>query len=219
MPIPGTTLLTPKDVAYRLTIAEVAAVITDAAGTAKVGDDFAGQRIVVGDDLPGWTRLETALESASDQADYTPTPATDPGIIYFTSGTAGDAKMVLHTQVSYAMGHLLTGKYWLDLHPGDMIWALADNGWAKTAWSNFYGPWIQGATIFSMDMRGKFDPGVILKTLARYPISVFCAPPPPCDCLSARTSSPIALPPSGTASPPARPSIRPSPPLGRPAPA
>jgi acetyl-CoA synthetase/medium-chain acyl-CoA synthetase len=57
-----------------------------------------------------------------------------------------------------------------------MLWTLADTGWAKTAWSNFFGPWIQGATIFTIDMRGKFDPTLILKTLERYPISVFCAP-------------------------------------------
>ena len=84
--------------------------------------------------------------------------------------------MVLHTQASYGLGHTITGKYWLDLKPDDVIWALADTGWGKTAWSSFFGPWLQGATVFTLDMRGKFDPTVILKTLSHYPISVFCSP-------------------------------------------
>jgi acetyl-CoA synthetase/medium-chain acyl-CoA synthetase len=176
VPIPGTPLLTARDVAYRLHIAEVGTIITDAANAAKIPETFAGNRVIVGSDLANWTRLESGLATAADDLPYTPTLATDPGIIYFTSGTAGEAKMVLHTQVSYGLGHTITGKYWLDLSSDDMIWALADTGWGKTAWSNFFGPWIQGAAVFSMDMRGKFDPNLILKTLERYPISVFCAP-------------------------------------------
>ena len=176
VPIPGTPLLTAKDVAYRIKVAEVRAVVTDAGNVGKVGADFGGERIIAGSDAAGWVRLEAGLAAAGEDHPFVPTLATEPGIIYFTSGTTGEAKMVLHTQVSYGMGHKITGKYWLDLMPGDMVWALADTGWAKTAWSNFYGPWIQGATVLAMDMRGKFDPNVILKTLERYPITVFCAP-------------------------------------------
>jgi len=176
VPIPGTPLLTAKDVAYRLHIAEVGAVIMDAPNAAKVAESFGGKRFIIGSDLANWVPFETALAAAPETPDYVPTRAADPGIIYFTSGTTGEAKMVLHTQASYGLGHTITGKYWLDLSPGEMIWALADNGWAKTAWSNFYGPWGQGATVFSLDMRGKFDPALILQTLERYPITVFCAP-------------------------------------------
>jgi len=176
VPIPGTPLLTPKDVAYRLQVAEVGAIVMDAPNAAKVNASFAGRRFIVGSDLAGWVRLEAALAAAEEATAFAPTKASDPGIIYFTSGTTGDAKMVLHTQVSYGLGHFITGKYWLDLSPGEMIWALADTGWGKTAWSNFFGPWIQGATVFTLDMRGKFDPALALKTLERYPISVFCAP-------------------------------------------
>jgi acyl-coenzyme A synthetase/AMP-(fatty) acid ligase len=176
VPIPGTPLLTPKDVAYRLEVAEAGAVVTDAENAGKVAETFKGKRFIVGSDREQWERFEAAVERSPEAREYVPTGAEEPGIIYFTSGTTGEAKMVLHTQASYAMGHRITGKYWLDLKPGEMVWALADNGWAKTAWSNFFGPWIQGATVFSMDMRGKFDPGVILRALERYPISVFCAP-------------------------------------------
>jgi medium-chain acyl-CoA synthetase len=176
VPIPGTPLLTPKDVAYRLEVAEVGAVVTDADNAGKVAETFSGKRFIVGSDRERWERFEEAVTRAPEARDYVATGANEPGIIYFTSGTTGEAKMVLHTQISYAMGHKITGQYWLDLKPGEMVWALADTGWAKTAWSNFFGPWIQGATVFTLDMRGKFDPNVILKTLERYPISVFCAP-------------------------------------------
>ena len=176
VPIPGTPLLTAKDVAYRLAVAEVGAVIMDAPNADKVHEGFAGKRFIVGSDRENWVRLEEGLAAAPEATGYVPTRAADPGIIYFTSGTSGQAKMVLHTHASYGLGHTITGKYWLDLSPGDMVWALADNGWGKTAWSSFFGPWIQGATVFSMDMRGKFDPALILSTLERCPISVFCAP-------------------------------------------
>ena len=176
VPIPGTPLLTPKDVAYRLQIAEISAVVMDTQNAPKVDASFTGLRFIVSGDLPGWLPFESTLAAAPEATAYEPSKASDPGIIYFTSGTTGNAKMVLHTQISYGLGHTITGKYWLDLSPGEMIWALADNGWGKTAWSNFYGPWIQGATVFCLDMRGKFDPALILKTLERYPISVFCAP-------------------------------------------
>lgn len=175
VPVPGTPLLTPKDIRYRSGVASIRALITDPAGAAKI-EAFDGIRILVGASLPEWTSLDDGLAQASTAHDFIPTLSHEPGIIYFTSGTAGDAKMVLHSQASYGLGHVITGKYWLDLGPDDIIWALADTGWGKTAWSSFFGPWLQGAAVFSLDIRDKFDASVILKTLARFPISVFCAP-------------------------------------------
>ena len=78
-------------------------------------------------------------------------------MIYFTSGTVGYPKMVLHTHVSYPIGHIVTGKYWLDLKPTDLHWNLSDTGWAKAAYSNLFGPWIMGAAMFTFDGRGRFD--------------------------------------------------------------
>jgi acetyl-CoA synthetase/medium-chain acyl-CoA synthetase len=98
-------------------------------------------------------------------------------MIYFTSGTVGYPKMVLHTHASYPLGHTITGKYWLDLGPDDLHWNVADTGWAKAAWSSLFGPWTMGAAVFAVDARGKFHASETLELLARHPVTTFCAPP------------------------------------------
>ena len=179
VPIPGTPLLTQRDIAYRLEAAEVSAVITDADCAAKVeAVAFAGRRICVGGGGPaGWTDFDAGVSAASDAFDPPHTPASAPGILYFTSGTTGHPKMVLHTQASYGLGHRITGEHWLDCHPGEVHWNLSDTGWAKAAWSSFYGPWHMGACIFAVDARGKFDPAATLNVLENFPIAGWCAPP------------------------------------------
>src|SRR5579863_3025219 len=104
--------------------------------------------------------------------------ASDPCLIYFTSGTVGYPKMVLHTHASYPIGHTdVTGRYWLDLRPDDLHWNLSETGWAKFAWSNFFGPWGEGAAMFIQDIRGKFNARETLEQLVKYPVTTFCAPP------------------------------------------
>lgn len=176
VPIPGTVLLTAKDLRYRIEAAEVAAVITSDE-IAERADDFTGIKIVVGGVRPGWMNFAEGLRVARDDFEPAPTRADEPGIIYFTSGTTGPPKMVLHTQASYGLGHRVTGEQWLCCKPDDIHWNLADNGWAKAAWSSLYGPWQMGACIFTVDARGKFDAATALQTLARYPITTWCAPP------------------------------------------
>jgi acyl-coenzyme A synthetase/AMP-(fatty) acid ligase len=176
VPVPGTLLLTPRDVAYRLQAAQIRAVITNAEGIAKV-DGFDGVRLAVGDAPSGWIDFDTALRAAETTFHAQPTRGDDPGVIYFTSATTGDPKMVLHTQTSYGLGHRLTGGLWLDCKPGEVHWNISDLGWGKAAWSSFYGPWQMGACVFALDARGKFDPAVTLDTLARFPIRTWCAPP------------------------------------------
>jgi acyl-coenzyme A synthetase/AMP-(fatty) acid ligase len=185
--IPCTTLLTPKDIQYRAELSEAVAIVTDEAGAAKLAQVRAQcpsvrLAIVIGepeasapDSCVSYRRVvDTALPIWQERR----TKSSDPALIYFTSGTVGYPKMVLHTHASYPFGHTaVTGRYWLDLQPDDLHWNLSEMGWAKAAWSNFFGPWGNGAALFIQDARGKFDAHETLEVLARYPITTFCAPP------------------------------------------
>lgn len=177
VPIPGTSLLTTKDVRYRVEAAEVTAIITDSEGASRAADVPIRTRILIGEKRAGWVDFDSELRKADAAFEPAPTRADDPSLIYFTSGTTGQPKMVLHTQASYGLGHRVTGELWLDLKPEDVYWNLSDTGWAKAAWSSFYGPWHMGSCVFTVDARGKFDPVTVLRTMAEYPITVWCAAP------------------------------------------
>ena len=178
VPIPCTTLLTAKDIDYRAMTAEAKALITDLDGAAKVQADTGIRNLIlVGGERPGWISFDQGVRDAPPVFTGEPTRSDEAGIIYFTSATTGMPKMVLHTQASYGLGHRVTGELWLDLKPGDVFWNLSDTGWAKAAWSSFYGPWQMGACVFAVDVRGRFDAGATLKILSKYPITVWCAPP------------------------------------------
>src|SRR5439155_9869622 len=111
-----------------------------------------------------WTSYHQVVEKASSEFTGSKTRSDDSCLVYFTSGTVGYPKMVLHTQASYPIGHTITGKYWLDLHDNDLFWNLSETGWAKFAWSNLFGPWSQGTAMFIQDARGKFN---AIETLER----------------------------------------------------
>ncbi len=184
IPMPATSQLTPRDIAYRIAKAEAKVAVTDTAGAAKV-DEVKGQlpslaeTIVVGQ-LPsaGWQPLERLMERAASTAAGPSggTAADDPMLIYFTSGTVAHPKMVLHTQASYGIGHRITARFWHDLRPGDLHWTVSDTGWAKAAWGKLFGQWAEGAAVVQMNM-GKPDPDLILDVIARHRITTFCAPP------------------------------------------
>ncbi len=184
VPVPATLLLTEREVHYRLVTARAKAVITSADGLSKVGG-FEGLRFFVGTNSrsparsapPGSIDLDHGLKRAGANFRGPRTRSDAPGILYFTSATTGEPKMVLHTQASYGLGHRVTGQHWLDLRPEDVHWNISDLGWGKAGWSSFYGPWQMGTCVFALDAPGKFDPVLTLDTLSRFPITTWCAPP------------------------------------------
>jgi acyl-coenzyme A synthetase/AMP-(fatty) acid ligase len=187
IPIPCTTLLTPKDIQFRAEIAEAVAIITDSEGAAKfdqVRSDCPSIKFAIEVEpnadvarREGWINYHHIVEEASPEFTGPKTRSDDPCLVYFTSGTVCYPKMVLHTQASYPIGHTITAKYWLDLHEDDLHWNLSEMGWAKAAWSNLFGPWDMGAAMFIQDARGKFNPIETLEMLHKYPITTLCAPP------------------------------------------
>ncbi len=175
---PGTTQLAPKDLAYRIEASRASAVITDERNAAKFDElpELALRtRLLVGAERAGWQSYEQALAAASPEFVAADTAPDDDALCYFTSGTTGYPKMAIQTQ-GYGLAHQITGRYWLDLRPDDVHWNLSDTGWAKAAWSSFFGPWTCGATIFVHHAEG-FDAKRSLDVLAQYPITTFCGAP------------------------------------------
>ena len=180
VPIPATTLLTAKDIEYRLSATNIKAIITTDEEASKVEDAIKNSSkvpiLVVIGKRPEWIDYMEERNTA-DAFEGERAFSDEPALIFFTSGTTGPPKMVIHTHVSYPLAHMLTGRYWLDLRPGDIHWNLSDTGWAKAAWSSLFGPWHMGATVFSFYKKGKFLPQAIIETLQKYPVTTFCGPP------------------------------------------
>ncbi len=178
---PGTTQLTSKDLEYRANRAEATCIITNHEIAAKF-DEVADRcptvrtKIVIAEPRKNWIYYTEAVEKASDRFDNVTTRSDDNCLVYFTSGTVGFPKMALHTHSSYPIGHQTTGKFWLDLKPDDLHWNISDTGWAKAAWSSYFGPWSCGAALF-VHHTDRFDPIRTLELLAQYPVTVMCGAP------------------------------------------
>ena len=183
--IPSPAMLTVKDIEYRLNAADVRGVIADHSVTGLVEEAreaFPSCRIVVelgGDPTRrGWLRYEDVC--AAGDALATPLQrvagGSDPLFIFFSSGTTGSPKMVMHDH-TYPAAHTITAACWQDLRPGDLHMTIADTGWAKAAWGKLYGQWMAGATVFVYDFRGRFNAIRLLKVLSEHRVTTFCAPP------------------------------------------
>lgn len=185
---PCPTMLTAKDLKYRIHAAGIRMVVTDRENAPKVEEichecPTLRSRFVVDAELPGWASYQVELDFPApvsrnlvNLAGMERTRSTDPLVIYFTSGTTGEPKMVVHNH-ALPLGHIITGGYWLDLRDNDLHFTMADTGWAKSSWGKFFGPWVQGACILVYDIRGKFKATELLPILEKYEVTVFCAPP------------------------------------------
>ena len=174
--IPATALLTAEDLRDRLDRGQVRHVVAASAQTGKF-DGLTGDytRISVGEGVAGWLRFEDAAQAPTVFTPDGPTAATDPLLLYFTSGTTSKPKLVLHTHQSYPVGHLST-MYWIGLLPGDVHLNISSPGWAKHAWSCFFAPWNAGACIFIYNY-ARFDAQGLLAVLERHRVTSLCAPP------------------------------------------
>ncbi|SRR6266536_2122047 len=177
--IPASTLLQPADLVDRVARGQVRHVITDAAGVPKFAAVPGGwTRIVVDGDAasaPGWHSYSSAFSGSASFVPDGVTRASDPLLLYFTSGTTALPKLVAHTQVSYPVGHLST-MYWVGIQPGDVHLNLSSPGWAKHAWSNLYAPWNAGATVLVLNYQ-RFSASSLLAALGSCQVTTFCAPP------------------------------------------
>jgi len=174
--IPASTLLTPNDLKDRFERGRVRHLIANAADAPKfAGLDPSVTRIAVGDAPVGWHSYDTLLQGDARFVAEGVTRATDPMLLYFTSGTTSRPKLVEHSHQSYPVGHLIT-MYWLGLQPGDMHLNISSPGWAKHAYSCFFAPWNAGATVFIAN-QPRFNARGMLDAIAANKVTTICAPP------------------------------------------
>ena len=194
--IPATHMLTKKDIIYRNTRASVKAIICvdDAYVTEQIGlaisESSTLKNVIVVSEHTNAAANSSLFTLHSSlchdwQAEWLQAPKfvrpafvnnnEDTMIMYFTSGTSGEPKMVAHDYL-YAMGHLTTGVFWHNLHEGSLHLTVADTGWGKAVWGKFYGQWFAGATVFVFDHE-KFNADTLLRQMEKYKVTSFCAPP------------------------------------------
>ena len=174
--VPATPQLGRAELADRFARGAIRHVVTDAEGAEKIDALARGcTRIALAPAAAGWQDYEEARAAPASFVPDGITRATDPFLLYFTSGTTALPKLVLHTHQSYPVGHLST-MYWIGLREGDVHWNISSPGWAKHAWSSTFAPWNAGATVFGYQYE-RFEPTRALEVLVRCGVTTLCAPP------------------------------------------
>ena len=180
--VPGSNLLTEKDLVYRFNIASIKGIIcTTESGVienvikALPQSPTVRVKISVKDKSPGFMFFDDELKKYNSNFTRVKTHVEDPMLIYFTSGTTGLPKMVAHNY-KYPLGHIITAKYWQAVKPDGLHLTISDTGWMKSMWGKLYGQWFMEAGIFVYDF-DKFDSSKILPLFKKYQITTFCAPP------------------------------------------
>lgn len=188
--IPATHMLTKHDIVYRDQRASVKAIVC-------ANDEYVTSQILAAMPDSPTVKVLVAVNSLSQQGKAVPegfhdwrqewpkaprfvrpehvNTNEDTMLIYFTSGTSGEPKMVAHDYL-YALGHLTTGVFWHNLTPDSIHLTVADTGWGKAVWGKLYGQWLAGATVFVYDHE-KFTAEKIMRQIEKYRVTSFCAPP------------------------------------------
>lgn len=180
--IPATHMLTVDDFVYRINVSDVKAIVctaqNDVPSTIKQALEKSQKNIrlwCVQKDVEGFFNLTSQMETASDVFDRVETNAADPMMLYFTSGTTGYPKGVIH-DFTYPLAHIVTAKYWQQAQDEGLHFTVAETGWAKASWGKIYGQWLIGSAVMIYDF-DNFDPKQLVTVLNRYGVTSFCAPP------------------------------------------
>lgn len=180
--IPATHMLTVEDLVYRIQSANIKAILCTPQNQVpqKVKEAVARTQLpvklwCVQADVPGFENLTRASQTAGTHLDRVPTLATDPMVLYFTSGTTGQPKGVIH-DFAYPLAHIVTAKYWQQAQEGGLHFTVAETGWAKASWGKMYGQWLVGCAVMVYDF-DNFDPKQLVNIINRYGVTSFCAPP------------------------------------------
>ena len=180
--IPVTHMLTAHDYAYRLkTAGAKAAIVTPLGFTAEnmlkavSGENLDVKLWTIEKDIEGFRNFSDEERGKSEVLGRIDTKATDPMLIYFTSGTTGYPKGVIHDH-TYPLAHIVTAVYWQGAEDNGLHFTVAETGWAKASWGKIYGQWLAGSAVMAFDF-DNFDPGQLVSVINRYGVTSFCAPP------------------------------------------
>ena len=180
--IPATHMLTVSDFVYRLQVSGAKAIVCTAQNdvpekilVALAEADVSPKLWCVRAGVPGFENLTAAMETESCDLERLPTLATDPMLLYFTSGTTGYPKGVIH-DFSYPLAHIVTAKYWQQAEADGLHFTVAETGWAKASWGKIYGQWLVGSAVMVFDF-DHFEPKQLCAVINRYGVTSFCAPP------------------------------------------